>query len=86
MPQAEKITRILAHSAQKEKRMKKYRLTKITVKTREVISVPATAVNESETAVCPFCRAPLPALPPPAAEAAANAPDVVSQRKLTEEK
>jgi hypothetical protein len=60
VPQAEKITRILTHSAQKEKRMKKYKLTKITIKTREIISVPATAAGEHETAVCPVCHAPLP--------------------------
>jgi hypothetical protein len=67
-----KITRILTHSAQKEKRMKRYRLTKITIKTREIISAPATAANKHETAVCPVCHAPLPVLVP-AAQSSKNA-------------
>ena len=88
MPQVEKIIRILAHSARKEKRMKKYRLTKITIKTREIISVPAAAANENEIAVCRVCHTPLPALPPAAAEpaAAVDALNVFSQRNLTREK
>lgn len=57
--------------------MKKYRLTKITVKTREIISVPAAAAaaaaNEAETAVCPVCRAPLPASLAAAAQSSKNA-------------
>ena len=67
--------------------MKKYRLTKITVKTREIISVPATAANENETAVCPVCHAPLPSLSLPNTEAAdAGLLNAFSGRNLTEEK
>lgn len=40
--------------------MKKYRLTKITVKTREIISAQKTAPEEIENSVCPVCHAPLP--------------------------
>jgi hypothetical protein len=61
-----KIKRILAHSARKEKRMKKYRLTKITVKTREIISMSKTAAGENENSVCPVCHAPLSAFLPAA--------------------
>jgi len=39
--------------------MKKYRLTKITVKTREIISMPGNAVHEAESSICPVCHAPL---------------------------
>jgi hypothetical protein len=87
VPQAEKITRILAHSARKEKPMKKYRLTKITVKTREIISVAKTAATGNEDTVCPVCRAPLPVFLP-AAGAAAEV-DLLNdflERNLKEEK
>jgi hypothetical protein len=40
--------------------MKKYRLTKITVKTREIISFSKDTTDEMQNAVCPVCQAPLP--------------------------
>jgi len=50
--------------------MKKYRLTKITVKTREIVSVSKASAHEAAEAVCPFCHAPLatglPVAEPPA--------------------
>jgi hypothetical protein len=47
--------------------MKKYRLTKITVKTREIISVSkTTAANETEIEICPVCHTPRPVLLPAA--------------------
>lgn len=43
--------------------MKKYRQTRITVKTREIISVSRNAANETasdvQNHVCPLCRSPL---------------------------
>ena len=44
--------------------MKKYRLTKITVKTREVISMSRAAKGEIQTSVCPVCHSPLAAILP----------------------
>jgi len=39
--------------------MKKHRLTKITIKTREIISLSKLATNETETSHCPICYAPI---------------------------
>jgi len=39
--------------------MKKYRLTKITVKTREIVLLPKNAADRNENPVCPLCHAPL---------------------------
>lgn len=39
--------------------MKKYRLTKITVKTKEIVVMRKNAADENQTAVCPACQAPL---------------------------
>jgi hypothetical protein len=58
--------------------MKKYRLTKITVKTREIISVSKTAAEEIENSVCPVCHAPLP-IPLPNAERLSDAARVEGQ-------
>jgi hypothetical protein len=39
--------------------MKKYRRTKITVKTREIVSLSKNAAGEIEISVCPVCQAAL---------------------------
>ena len=39
--------------------MKKYRLVKIKIKTREIISVPESAAHAAHTSVCPVCHSPL---------------------------
>lgn len=65
--------------------MKKYRRTKITVKTREIISVSKTATNEIETAVCPVCHTPLPVLLS-AAENSNDAALIDEQTKISEKK
>lgn len=44
--------------------MKKYRLTKITVKTREIISAQKNTTNEIQTPVCPICHSPIAKLSP----------------------
>lgn len=38
--------------------MKRYRLTKITVKTRKIVSAAKTAPGETEIPVCPVCHSP----------------------------
>ena len=49
--------------------MKKHRLTKITIKTREIISLPKNAADEVQNSICPICHAPLtPYLPDKADE------------------
>lgn len=53
--------------------MKKYRLTKITVKTREIISLSKNAANESEISICPVCHSPFSAMLPAAESSAAPA-------------
>lgn len=39
--------------------MKKHRLVKITVRTREIISLRKDAADEIKNSVCPICHAPL---------------------------
>ena len=39
--------------------MKKYRLTKITVKTREIVSMSKNMESETQSSVCPICHSPL---------------------------
>lgn len=39
--------------------MKKYRLTKITVKTREIVSVSENATDETAAPICPVCHSSL---------------------------
>jgi hypothetical protein len=39
--------------------MKKYRLTKVRIKTREIISVAGYAETENQAPVCPVCHSPL---------------------------
>jgi len=39
--------------------MKRYRLTKIKVKTREIVRLSNDAAHDHETAFCPVCHAPL---------------------------
>jgi hypothetical protein len=51
--------------------MKKYRLTRIKVKTREIISISKAPPAEPPPAVCPVCRTIL-TIPQPAAETAAE--------------
>jgi hypothetical protein len=46
--------------------MRKYRLTRITVKTREIVSLSKKAADENENSVCPVCHAPLSASLPAA--------------------
>lgn len=53
--------------------MKKYRLTKITVKTKETISLSNEAVGETQMPVCPFCHH---ALPTPLAAAENSAAEI----------
>lgn len=48
--------------------VKKYRLTKITVKTRESVWLAKQAANESDASACPLCHSPMPAFVPPAPE------------------
>jgi len=50
---------ILAQAAQKEKLMKKYRLTKITVRTREMVAMSKNAEIETQISVCPICHSPV---------------------------
>jgi hypothetical protein len=58
-PKLIKLRRILAQAVRKGNRMKKYRQIKITVKTREIISVGKNPESETQTPVCPVCHAPL---------------------------
>ena len=39
--------------------MKKYRLVKIKIKTREIISVPESTAHAAHASVCPVCHSPL---------------------------
>lgn len=47
--------------------MKKYRLTRIKVKTREIVRLSKDTADEDQIAVCPLCRTPF-ALALPSAE------------------
>ena len=62
----------------KTNQMKKYRLTKITVKTKEIVALSKNAAGETQLLVCPFCHHALPtalvAAENPAAEINANDP------------
>jgi hypothetical protein len=53
--------------------MKKYQLTKITVKTREVVFLSRDTNDETQNAVCPVCHAPLSAKIPLAEKSAGAA-------------
>lgn len=52
--------------------MKKHRLTKITIKTRETVSLSKNAANETPFAVCPVCHTPISIQLPPVENSAAE--------------
>ena len=62
--------------------MKKYRLVKIKIKTREIISVPESTAHPAGASVCPICHSPL-AVALPVAE---NHPAKILHSDLVNEK
>lgn len=66
-----KIKRILAQAAQKRNKMKRLRLTRISIKTREVIYLSQKTVNDTLVSVCPVCHSALSASLPAAESPAA---------------
>lgn len=62
--------------------MKKYRLTKITVKTREIVSRSKNAASEIEISVCPVCHAPVSAPLPDAEKRLAELPPATARNEI----